>query len=143
MFVVLGIVVAVATDDETEGAAAAPASEQAAPVESTPAAAEAAPAEELSAVTLEVLALFAELYAFKDDPTFHSVGFVVGGPYFSWVEQQDSIAENEGVLPLQQIGYLSGDVWFLAMEYMRHAGGATKDMREMERISLPILNRRF
>ena len=134
---------AIATEADTEaepepvtGAAAAPVAEQVAAVESTPAAAEAAPAEpepeELSAVTLEVLALFAELYAFKDDPTFHSVGFGVGGPYSPWMGKQKSIAEKEGLVPFQQIGYLSGDVWFLAMEYMGHAG-ATKDMREMEK----------
>ena len=129
-------------------AAAAPVAEQVAAVESTPAAAEAAPAEpepeELSAVTLEVLALFAELYAFKDDPTFHSVGFVVGGPYSPWMGKQKSIAEKEGLVPVQQIGYLSGDVWVLAMEYMGHAG-ATTDMymREMASwSSLPVLNRR-
>ena len=126
-----------AEPEPVTGAAAAPVAEQVAAVESTPAAAETAPAEpepeELSAVTLEVLALFAELYAFKDDPTFHSVGFGVGGPYSPWMGKQKSIAEKEGLVPIQQIGYLSGDVWFLAMEYMGHAGATKGYMREMEK----------
>ena len=75
--------------------------------------------KQLSASAVEVVRLYEQLHAFKDDPDFARMGFAQAGPYNIWLEtikshhQGDDAAEALG-----ELGFLAGDVMMLGLDYM-------------------------
>ena len=73
----------------------------------------------LSEASMELVRLYDQLHAFKDDPEFLRVGFVLGGPYSAWMQaiekQRDT---NPGFELLDELGFLPGELMMLGMNYM-------------------------
>ena len=93
-----------------------------------------ASAPELSDVSTETLALFRELYGFRNDRLFHQVGFDTGHKYHDWLDRLEALSETRGGRPLSEIGYVPDDLFTLATDYMDNQGRpADAFTREMER----------
>ena len=92
-----------------------------------------APVPQLSDVSMETLALFRELYGFRNDRLFHQVGFDTGHKYHGWLDRLEALMENRDGWPaFSEIGIIPGDLFTLALDYMdnqgRPADSFTRDM---------------
>ena len=77
---------------------------------------------ELSVAATELVRLYDQLHAFKDDPEFIRVGFVPGGPYSAWFQATERHRdENSGAAAFKlfdEVGFMSGDLLMLGMDYV-------------------------
>jgi len=99
---------------------------------STPASVESDEPVALSAHTRQLLALYEELHSFKDDPTFHEVGFGRGGRFRDWRTRVEALQSTAGLETLADVGVVPGDLLTLGMEYMRSKGQPTEYTQTME-----------
>ena len=73
---------------------------------------------ELSPAAMELVRLYDQLHAFKDDPEFIRVGFA-GGPYSAWLQAIERHRDaNSGLELLDELGFIPGDVLLLGMNYL-------------------------
>ena len=77
---------------------------------------------EFSAHTKQLLALYKELHSFKDDPTFHEVGFGTCCRFHDWQTRVEALRSKAELETLADVGVLPGDLLMLGMEYMRSKG---------------------
>ena len=78
--------------------------------------------KQLSASAVEVVRLYEQLHAFKDDPDFARMGFAQAGPYNIWLETIKSHHQgHDAAEVLGELGFLAGDVMMLGLDYMRVA----------------------
>ena len=87
---------------------------------------------EFSAHTNQLLTLYEELHSFKDDPTFHEVGFGRCCRFSDWQTRVEALRSKAGLETLADIGVLPGDLLTLGMEYMRSKGRPTEYTETME-----------
>ena len=87
---------------------------------------------EFSAHTAQLLTLYEELHSFKDDPTFHEVGFGTCCRFHDWHTRVEALQSQAGLETLADIGVLPGDLMTLGMEYMRTKGRPTEYTETME-----------
>ena len=74
---------------------------------------------ELSAAATELVQLYGQLHAFKDDPEFIRLGFGQGGPYSAWLQAIQRYRDtNPGFEMLDELGFLPNEVLMLGMDYM-------------------------
>ena len=85
---------------------------------------------QLSDSSTEVVGLYEQLHAFKDDPGFAEIGFSAGGPYHAWL---DDIQSLEGGLDSEtrieafsQLGVFVAEITMLGMNYMSVATAARR-----------------
>ena len=72
----------------------------------------------LSPAAMELVRLYEQLHAFKDDPEFIRVGFAVG-PYSAWLQAIERHRDtNSGLELLDELGFIPGDVLLLGMNYL-------------------------
>ncbi len=72
----------------------------------------------LSSAAMELVRLYDQLEAFKDDPEFIRVGFS-GGPYSAWLQAIERHRDtNSGLELLDEVGFLPGEVMMLGMDYI-------------------------
>ena len=72
----------------------------------------------LSSAAMELVRLYDQLHAFKDDPEFIRVGFA-GGPYSAWLQAIERHRDtNSGLELLDELGFTPGDVLLLGMNYL-------------------------
>ena len=88
--------------------------------------------DEFSAHTKQLLALYKELHSFKDDPTFHEVGFGTCCRFHDWQTRVEALRSKAGLETLADVGVLPGDLLMLGMEYMRSKGRPTEYTETME-----------
>ncbi len=81
--------------------------------------------KELSPVTQEMLRLYDQLHAFKEDEEFAVRGFSSAGPYNVWLDSIKDVADRAGFAPYNEVGMLPGDLMMLGMDYMRLARGGS------------------
>ena len=86
-----------------------------------------------SAHTRQLLALYEELHSFKDDPTFHEVGFGSCCRFHDWQTRVEALQSEAGLETLADIGVVPGDLLTLGMEYMRSKGQRTEYTETTER----------
>lgn len=72
---------------------------------------------ELSAAAVELVRLYEELHAFKDDTEFLDMGFSQAGPYYAWMEAVQAHTDQTGLELLHELGFLPGEVLALGMTY--------------------------
>ena len=78
--------------------------------------------KQLSETSKEIIRLYEELHAFKDDPEFARLGFGQGGSYYLWLEAAERLhAETTPKQLLHELGFFAGDVMMLGLAYMRVA----------------------
>ena len=82
--------------------------------------------------TRRLLALYEELHSFKDDPTFHQVGFGRCCRFYDWQTRVDTLESEAGLGTLTDVGVVPGDLLILGMEYMRSKGRPTVYTETME-----------
>ena len=87
---------------------------------------------EFSANTKQLLTLYEELHSFKDDPTFHEVGFGRCCRFHDWQTRVEALQSKAGLETLADVGVLPGDLLTLGMEYMRSKGRPTEYTGTME-----------
>ena len=87
---------------------------------------------EFSAHTKQLLALYKELHSFKDDPTFHEVGFGTCCRFHDWQTRVEALRSKAELETLADVGVLPGDLLMLGMEYMRSKGRPTEYTETME-----------
>ena len=128
--VLLSIGGALMPDDETSSVASTPTDGQEAVTitEATTAAAErpaTSPTEtpciptELSPPAVELVRLYDQLHAFKDDPEFIRLGFGQGGPYSAWLQAIQRYRDtNSGFEIVDELGFLPGELMMLGMNYI-------------------------
>ena len=87
---------------------------------------------EFSTHTKQLLALYEELRSFKDDPSFHEVGFGRCCRFHDWKTRVEALRSRAGVETLADIGVLPGDLLMLGMAYMRSKGRPTEYTEAME-----------
>ncbi len=80
------------------------------------------PAPQLSGVSVETLALFRELYEFRNDHLFHQVGFATGYRFHDWLDRLEELMEKDGWPAFGEIGILPGKLFTLAQDYMGNQG---------------------
>ena len=94
--------------------------------------------KQLSAPEAEVIRLYKQLHAFKDDPEFADMGFSDSGPYHVWMQGAISLSSEADVTLLRQLGFMATDVRMLAFDYMRVASdvswGESADPSKLENI---------
>ena len=88
--------------------------------------------DEFSAHTKQLLALYKELHSFKDDPTFHEVGFGTCCRFHDWQTRVEALRSKAELETLADVGVLPGDLLMLGMEYMRSKGRPTEYTETME-----------
>ena len=72
----------------------------------------------LSSAAMELVRLYDQLHAFKDDPEFIRVGFA-GGPYSAWLQAIKRHRDtNSGLELLDELGFIPGTVMMLGMNYL-------------------------
>ena len=76
----------------------------------------------LSEASMELVRLYDQLHAFKNDPEFIRAGFVPGGPYSAWLQaikrHRDTNSGAAGFKLLDEVGFMSGDLLMLGMDYV-------------------------
>ena len=80
---------------------------------------------EPSKLSVEMLALFRELYEFRNDPQFHRVGFSVSHEFNDWQVRLDDLGKrrrSEGGSAMSEIGVVPGELQTLAQDYMSNGG---------------------
>ena len=81
---------------------------------------------QLSAAAIEVVRLYKQLHAFKEDAEFALFGFAQGGPYNAWLRSIESLQDSSqgppGFKVLNELGFFVGDIWGLGMAYMYISG---------------------
>ena len=87
---------------------------------------------EFSANTKQLLTLYEELHSFKDDPTFHEVGFGRCCRFHDWQTRVEALQSKAGLETLADVGVLPGELLTLGMEYMRSKGRPTEYTGTME-----------
>ena len=87
---------------------------------------------EFSTHTKQLLALYEELRSFKDDPSFHEVGFGRCCRFHDWKTRVEALRSRAGFETLADIGVLPGDLLMLGMAYMRSKGRPTEYTEAME-----------
>ena len=87
---------------------------------------------EFSANTKQLLTLYEELHSFKDDPTFHEVGFGRCCRFHDWQTRVEALQSKAGLETLADVGVLPGDLLTLGMKYMRSKGRPTEYTETME-----------
>ena len=74
---------------------------------------------ELSAAATELVQLYGQLHAFKDDPEFIRLGFGQGGPYSAWLQAIQRYRDtNSGFEIVDELGFLPGELMMLGMNYI-------------------------
>ena len=73
-----------------------------------------------SAAAIELVRLYDQLHAFKDDPEFIRVGFVPGGPYSAWLQAVTEMSHRDGLwITLDsELGFTPSEVMNLGMNYV-------------------------
>ena len=72
----------------------------------------------LSSAAMELVRLYDQLHAFKDDPEFIRVGFA-GAPYSAWLQAIERHRDtNSGLELLDELGFLPGELMMLGMNYL-------------------------
>ena len=72
----------------------------------------------LSPAAMELVRLYDQLHAFKDDPEFIRVGFA-GAPYSAWLQAIERHRDtNSGLELLDELGFLPGELMMLGMNYL-------------------------
>ena len=107
----------------------------AAPLESTraegPADATCTPIE-LSPAAVDLLDLYNELHAFKDDIEFIDMGFSQAGPYYAWMQAVEQHQDENLAFELSdELGFETNDVLMLGMDYMNEEFSES-DLRAIE-----------
>lgn len=89
---------------------------------------------DLSDVSMATLALFRELYEFRNDAYFHQVGFAVGHKFNDWLVRMETLGErSDAMSALSELNYVPGDLYTLAQDYMNNRGCPSDDFtRDME-----------
>ena len=87
---------------------------------------------EFAGHTKQLLALYKELHSFKDDPTFHEVGFGSCCRFHSWQTRVEELRSKAELETLADVGVLPGELLMLGMEYMRSKGRPTEYTKTME-----------
>ena len=87
---------------------------------------------DLSPEATELMQLYHELHAFKDDEQFHQVGFGVCCDYKAWLQKIDDLVQRAGVSVVHEVGILPGELRQLGMDYMRSKGEPTSYTEAME-----------
>ena len=74
----------------------------------------------LSPAAMELVRLYDQLHAFKDDPEFIRVGFVPGGPYSAWFQAVTEMSHRDGLwITLDsELGFTPSEVMNLGMNYI-------------------------
>ena len=73
----------------------------------------------LSEASMELVRLYDQLHAFKDDPEFIRLGFGQGGPYSAWLQAIQRYRDtNSGLDLLDELGFLPGELMMLGMNYL-------------------------
>ncbi len=73
----------------------------------------------LSEAAIELVRLYDQLHAFKDDHEFIRLGFGRGGRYFAWLQAIQRYQDtNSGFELLDELGFIPGDVMLLGMNYV-------------------------
>ena len=72
----------------------------------------------LSEASIELVRLYDQLHAFKDEPEFIRMGFASPGPYFAWLQAIEERHNTSGLGALGEVGFLPGDVMLLGMSYV-------------------------
>ena len=86
------------------------------------------PDRELSALSVETLDLFRELYRFRNHRVFHRYGFSPNSAYGAWRDRLESAAGHARSFAIVwEIGYGLGALRSLATAYMNN-GGCPADM---------------
>ena len=75
--------------------------------------------------TKRLLALYQELYLFKDDPEFHQVGFGVCCRFNDWQKRVVELSSRTKLETLYDIGMMPGDLSVLGLEYLTSKGQPT------------------
>ena len=74
---------------------------------------------ELSPTAVELVRLYDQLHAFKDDPEFIRLGFGQGGPYSAWLQKIQRYRDtNSGFEIVDELGFLTGELMMLGMNYI-------------------------
>ena len=79
----------------------------------------------LSAVSIATLALFRELYGFRNDSEFHQVGFADGHQFNDWQVRLDDLTverRSENGIAMSEVGIVPGELRTLADDYMNNGG---------------------
>ena len=86
----------------------------------------------LSAEAIELVRLYDQLHAFKDDHEFIRLGFGQGGPYSAWLQAIQVYRDtNSGFEILDELGFLPGDLMMLGMDYVGE-GPSESDLSAIE-----------
>ena len=73
----------------------------------------------LSEEAIELVRLYDQLHAFKDDPEFIRLGFGQGGPYSAWLQAIQRYRDtNSGFEIVDELGFLPGELMMLGMNYI-------------------------
>ena len=75
--------------------------------------------------TKRLLALYQELYLFKDDPEFHQVGFGVCCRFNDWQKRVVELSSRTKLETLYDVGMTPGDLSVLGSEYLTSKGQPT------------------
>ena len=74
---------------------------------------------DLSEEAIELVLLYDQLHAFKDNSDFIRLGFVQGGPYSPWLQALQVYRDtNSGFEILDELEFLPGDLMMLGMNYV-------------------------
>ena len=90
----------------------------------------------LSKTSKEVIELYKQLHAFKDEPEFAARGFALTGPYYPWLESAKNLQAKPGLQSFRELGFLPGELVQLGLEYMSAAttgSGSKHYIEDMER----------
>ena len=82
--------------------------------------------------TEQLLTLYQELHSFKDDVTFHEVGFGRCCRFYDWQSRVEALQSQAGIETLADVGVVPGDLLTLGMAYMRSKGRSTEYTATME-----------
>ena len=73
----------------------------------------------LSEEAIELVRLYDQLHAFKDDPEFIRLGFGQRGPYSAWLQAIQRYRDtNSGFEIVDELGFLPGELMMLGMNYI-------------------------
>ena len=78
--------------------------------------------KQVSAAANQLIRLYKQLRAFKDDPEFAEVGFSSGGPYSVWQAESRTFGEETQAELFRELGFWVGDLILLAHHYRNLAG---------------------
>ena len=84
---------------------------------------------EFSGEALELLGLYRELLAFKDERGFHRYCYAQGSPYRGWVARVEELGDRSGAELIGETGILPGDLWQLGSDYCQNTGQETEYTR--------------